>query len=55
METKQLIKKALDLPSEWEIGEISVLEKNNEIHVHIKYTSAEGICIKTGEICPIYN
>lgn len=55
METKQIIKKALSLPPEWEIEKISILEEKKEIHIHIKYTSNEGVCKKTGEICPIYD
>ena len=55
MKTKELIKKALALPPEWEIGEVSILEEKNEIHIHINYISTEGVCKKTGEICPIYD
>lgn len=55
METRQLIKHALNLPPEWEVGEVSILDDKNEIHIHIEYISQEGVCKKTGEICPIYD
>lgn len=55
METRQIIKKALSLPAEWDVGDVSVKEADKEIHIHIEYVSSEGVCKKTGEICPIYD
>jgi transposase len=54
MEIKKLLKQTLNLPEEWEIGDVSIV-KETKIHIQIIYTSNEGICKKTGEICPIYD
>ena len=55
METKEIIKKALALPQEWDIAEVSITEEMRKIDIYINYVSHEGICKKTGEICPIYD
>ena len=55
METKEIIKRTLALPREWDVAEVSISEGRKEIDIHIIYVSNEGICKKTGEICPIYD
>jgi transposase len=55
MEIKELLKAVLHLPEEWEIGKVIILEQKKEINIKVNYTSKEGVCKKTGEICPIYD
>ena len=54
METKKLLQKVLNLPQEWKIGDVSIIDET-KIHIQIIYTSKEGVCKKTGEICPVYD
>lgn len=58
-ETQKLFAQMLQLPSDWEISEIQFIQnytsKSKEVHIFIRYTSDNGVCKETGEICPVYD
>jgi len=59
METTELISQLLELPRQWEVYQVNFSEKseskNKQVHIYIRYTDDKGVCMQTGEICPVYD